>query len=400
MRVLFTTIPGCGHLFPMVPLAWALRCAGHQVLVAGPRAIAKTVRAAGLEHAHVGNTTRLDLLPEQLGPATRDFTAEPWVELAEHTVAESIDLVGQWRPEVVVSGYAEYAGPIAAALSGIPSVSHHWGLHMSDELTAAVLNERTLMRLHALQERFGLLPEETTPAATIDLCPASLTCFDSTGWLTMRHIPYGGAGIPSPWLWAHRTRPRVCVSLGSVPIRAGVDGLRLVASGLSGFDGEVVLTGIGSRSSALTDLPDNVRTAGWLPHDQVFPTCDLVIHHGGSGTAMNSLLFGLPQLVLPQMWDQFENAERLVASGAARSIGFDDRASGLVCHEVERLLTEPSHREHARRLRTEMEAMPAPGKIVAALEELATTRRRDSRLPSATHAASPLALVPAHQTAL
>lgn len=387
MRVLVTTTPGCGHLFPMVPLAWALRCAGHQVVVAGPRPIAKTVRAAGLEHVPVGgNATPLDLWPDEDGPAgDRRFTAEPWVRLAEQTVAETIDLVGKWRPNLIVSEYAEYAGPIAAALFGIPTVSHHWGLHLSDELDAQLFDESTLHRLHALQEQFGLLPEETTPAAVLDLCPPSLVCFDDTAWLAMRHIPYGGAGIPSPWLWGHRTRPRVCVSMGSVPIEAGLDGLRTVATGLSHFDGEVVLTGVGSRSSALTDLPDNVRTAGWLPHDQVLATCDLVIHHGGSGTAMNSLLFGLPQLVLPQMCDQFENAERLVHSGVARSIDLHDRDGDRVRDAVEALLTEPAHREHARRIRSEIETMPAPGQVVTRLEaqvEATPSRTRGHTAPA------------------
>lgn len=36
MRVLVTSCPNYGHLFPMVPLAWALRNAGHDVLAAVP----------------------------------------------------------------------------------------------------------------------------------------------------------------------------------------------------------------------------------------------------------------------------------------------------------------------------------------------------------------------------
>lgn len=378
MRVLFTTTPGCGHLFPLVPLAWAFRCAGHQVLVAGPRPIAKAVRAAGLEHVPVGgNVSPLQLWPDPTGPAgERDFTAEPWVALAEHTVAETIDLTGQWRPHLVVSDYVEYSGPIAAALSGIPVVSHHWGLHLSDALSSVVFDEATTSRLAALQEQYGLLPAETAPSATVDMCPPSLACFDSTGWLPMRYIPYGGVGLPSPWLWAHRTHPRVCVSMGSVELDAGVDGLRTVVEGLAEFDGEVVLTGVGSRSSALTDLPPNVRAAGWLPHDQIFPTCDVVIHHGGSGTAMTALRYGLPQLVLPQMCDQFENAARLTGTGAARDIGFDERAGHRVRESVEQLLTEPSYREHAHRVRSEIEAMPLPSGIVTALEAVAETPPR------------------------
>ena len=34
MRILFTTAPLSGHYFPLVPLAWACRSIGHEVLVA------------------------------------------------------------------------------------------------------------------------------------------------------------------------------------------------------------------------------------------------------------------------------------------------------------------------------------------------------------------------------
>ena len=34
MRVLFTASPALGHMFPMIPLAWAYRAQGHDVLVA------------------------------------------------------------------------------------------------------------------------------------------------------------------------------------------------------------------------------------------------------------------------------------------------------------------------------------------------------------------------------
>ncbi len=34
MRVLFVSLPGVAHVFPAVPLAWALRVAGHDVIMA------------------------------------------------------------------------------------------------------------------------------------------------------------------------------------------------------------------------------------------------------------------------------------------------------------------------------------------------------------------------------
>ncbi|GAA2788859.1 DUF1205 domain-containing protein [Saccharopolyspora taberi] len=367
----------------MVPLAWALRCAGHQVLVAAPKPIARYVRAAGLEHVPVGGEANpLDLWQQESGPAgDHAFSGEPWAALAERTVEETVDLVRRWDPQLVISEHSEFSGPIAAALHGVPSVSHHWGLHLSDPLAERLFSGDTGERLRLLRERFGLIEEDVAADITIDLCPASLVCFDNTGWLPMRHIPYGGTGIPQSWLWEPRTRPRVCVSMGTVPIAAGVDGLREVVRGVAGLDVEVVLTGAGSRNATLTDLPGNVRAAGWLPHDQVFPTCDAVIHHGGSGTAMNSLLTGLPQLVLPQMCDQFENAERLVAAGAARTVAFADRSPDAIAQELRLLLADPTHRQCALRIRSEIESMPAPGEVVLALEACAE---------------SPLALAPVH----
>jgi len=36
MKILATSCPNQGHLFPMLPTLWALRNAGHEVLVAVP----------------------------------------------------------------------------------------------------------------------------------------------------------------------------------------------------------------------------------------------------------------------------------------------------------------------------------------------------------------------------
>ncbi|QUH04272.1 DUF1205 domain-containing protein [Saccharopolyspora erythraea] len=363
MRVLFTTTPGRGHFFPMVPLAWALRCAGHQVLVAAPPQIAESVRAAGLEHVPVGGGA-----PD--AGRYREFTAEPWAVLAEHAVDETADLVARWFPDLVVCDYAELAGPVAAAVHEVPAVSHHWGLHLSDESVRRLFSGAAAIRLRRLHARFGLSDKDAAPELVVDLCPPSLARFDRRGWLPMRHIPYGGAGIPPPWLWEPRDRPRICVSMGGVPAEVVHETMR----GLACAEAEIVLTG----SDVPADLP-GVRAVGWLPHDQLLPTCDAVVHHGGSGTAMNSLLCGLPQLVLPHAGEQFENAERLVAAGVARQVGRGERDARTLGAALEQLLEDPSYRDRALRVRSEIESMPAPGEVVLALE---------------AHAESPPALTP------
>lgn len=44
---------------------------------------------------------------------------------------------------------------------------------------------------------------------------------------------------------------------------------------------------------------DNVDVRGWLPHDAVLPSVDLVIGHGGHSTTMKALAHGVPLLVIP-----------------------------------------------------------------------------------------------------
>ena len=65
MRFLLTTVPGAGHLFPLVPLAWSLRSLGHEILLAtagagtvfGPGAGLTTVDVApGLEVEAIAST--------------------------------------------------------------------------------------------------------------------------------------------------------------------------------------------------------------------------------------------------------------------------------------------------------------------------------------------------------
>jgi UDP:flavonoid glycosyltransferase YjiC (YdhE family) len=48
MRILFSTFPGLGHFFPLVPLAWAARTAGHEVLVATTSRALEACGQAGL----------------------------------------------------------------------------------------------------------------------------------------------------------------------------------------------------------------------------------------------------------------------------------------------------------------------------------------------------------------
>lgn len=64
-----------------------------------------------------------------------------------------------------------------------------------------------------------------------------------------------------------------------------------------------------------SNLPPNIATAQYLPFSKLFPKARAVVHHGGVGTTSQCFAAGVPQLVLPMAFDQFDNAQRVAKLG-------------------------------------------------------------------------------------
>lgn len=67
-------------------------------------------------------------------------------------------------------------------------------------------------------------------------------------------------------------------------------------------------------------LPAGVMHATYAPFSLLLPRARAVVHHGGVGTLAQAMRARLPQLVVPQAYDQFDNASRLVALGVAHAL--------------------------------------------------------------------------------
>ncbi|WP_409462979.1 nucleotide disphospho-sugar-binding domain-containing protein [Amycolatopsis sp. GA6-003] len=157
MRVLLAAPSSTARLHALVPLAWALRTAGHDVKIAGRSGFVKNVLRTGCVAVELEDGD---------------------VELTESTAL--IEFARLWRPAVVVSN----------ARAGI---------------TAARAVEAKAVRV------LGPLDKPDTAADhTLDVVPPSLR--DSPGQ-PLRHIPYfGPAEVPS-WLRRKACRPRILLSL-------------------------------------------------------------------------------------------------------------------------------------------------------------------------------------------
>jgi UDP:flavonoid glycosyltransferase YjiC (YdhE family) len=388
MRVLIMTTPVPTHFQPLIPFGWALRAAGHEVLVAGQPDVLATARSAGLSAASVGAEFFVDdLLFEGLPAGVRPLSVRPrpprdqlgfygrlWLTHAKYLLPEYLGLARDFAPDLIVADPLEYASLIIGAVLDVPVVHHRWGADEISEPARAAVRPG----LAGTCRRLGVdaLPD---PWLLVDPCPPSLQVPGAEAATAIRYIPYNGRATLPQWRqdevvaggWNRRVPRRVAVSMGG---SLAVNGVPFVSSVLRAFDempGVTVLACVDRRYRAeLGEVPENVRVIDPTPLDLFLASCDAIVHQGGAGTTMTAVWHGLPQLVLPQLAYHFGHGDRIAARGAG--IAFDTAAEqddpALLRESLGALLFERRFREAAASLRDEMHATPAPDAVIADIE--------------------------------
>ncbi|MFG2382873.1 nucleotide disphospho-sugar-binding domain-containing protein [Streptomyces avermitilis] len=393
MRVLFVVTPIPGHLSPLTPLAWALRGAGHEVLVAGQPDVMATAAKAGLTAVSVGDPFGMEalmrgFLPIGLRPIqcwedpsdeerSADF-ARAWAAHNELVLPGYLEVARAFDPQLIVSDVLEYSSLIVGRALDVPVVQHRWGV---DPLSGPT---RIQARLHhrALVERLKL-PGLPDPVMLLDPCPPSLQVPRAEPGTPIRHVhAHGNAPVPA-WIQADRAaraartaqeRRRVVVSMGRSTL--ALNGSYLLRGILRAFeelpDVEAFVTVGGAFREEVETVPDNVRLIDPTPLHLLLDTSDAVLHHGGAGTTMSASWCGLPQLVLPQLADQFAHARQVAATGAGLALHTAEQQDDpeQITTALAELLADPGYAKAAGELRREMELMPAPSQVVSGLERL------------------------------
>jgi UDP:flavonoid glycosyltransferase YjiC (YdhE family) len=381
MRALLTCRPLTGHYRPMLPLARALVAAGHEVAFVSGEPIATEAAADGFTSFRAGLAVdarellrqkfpEVDSLPpEQVRPFM--FT-ELFVNIELGPRADDLrEIAGTWKPDVIVHEVAEFAGPLVATALGIPYADHAFGPAVQlDVIRAAGEAAAPDWRTHGLEpDALGGFYRHLY----IDICPPSLQTAEAVpaDVQELRAFEPIPSSEPSPaWLDALPELETVYVTLGTMYNKQpGV--FRTVLEGLRGTELNVVVTvGRQNDPAALGPQPANVEIHRFVPQELVLPECTLAVIHGGAGSTMGALAFGLPLLLIPQGADQFFNTERVVAAGAGIGLLPEQFSADSVRQAVRKLLDDEAYRDAAQGIAREIEAMPDPAHAVVALERL------------------------------
>ncbi|XTZ14098.1 glycosyltransferase [Micromonospora echinospora] len=402
MRVLLSTIGSRGEAQPMVALALRLIGSGQQAVMCGPPDFREWAQRLGVDYVPVG--------PELRGTASRKAggvaTPEQRRRLIEATVADqfaAVDAAAEGCDVVVAGGALAIAARSVAERRGIgyvytafapvtlPSPRHAPPVHAgpghgpaegaadASALWAEDARSWHLLwgpALNARREALGLPPvadvrshlftgapwlaADPTLAPWPD--PAQPDVVQTGAWILPDDRP-----LPSEVeAFLDAGEPPVYVGFGS--IRAP-EGVAAAAIGAARALGRRVVLGRGWAGLAPVDDAPDCLTVGEVNQQALFTRVAAVVHHGGAGTTTTAARAGVPQVVVPQVYDQFYFAGRVerLGIGVAHPSGGPTVAS--LTTALDRVL-RPAPAEAARVLAG---GIRTDGTATAARRLLATT---------------------------
>ncbi len=271
--------------------------------------IAPTFKALIAGAAYVDD--RLDEIIEELEPdvivednvvgfPALPASGRPWVRIVSCNPAELKDEhvppVFSGYPTGERAGWAEYWEEYRRAIA--PLHAEHDALH----------RERGLAGLPEL-ELIG-----TSPWLNMYLYPRELD-YPRAAPLAGRWLAIESC-VRTPetsWNPGEDGRPLVYLSLGSLG-SADVELMQRLIDALADAGDLRVIVSLGPQHDLLR-LPPHMEGAEYLPQTAILPHAALAITHGGNNTVTECTHFGVPMVVLPLFWDQYDNAQRVAEVG-------------------------------------------------------------------------------------
>jgi len=401
-KILLTTVGTLGDLHPFIAIGLALKRRGHQPVLAVPEDHVAKATAAGLDAVAV--LPGFDAIRERMGLREDDAVKRamadqvylleqlllPWLDSSTAALDDVIADV-----DLLVGSLFVFGAPIIAEKRQVPLVSvilqpmailsvhtppktsDFWMLiqapsgpigvrwnRLAYGLIRSVLRHRYGRKINQVRARHGLGP--TCDPSMFDVSretALTLCCYSPVFGPPQKDAPANteivgfpvydghnaGSDLPDPELESFLAEgpPPLVFTLGSFAVYAPGD-----------FYEEATATArmLGARAILLTGEKTRLTSGGdilvraYAPHSLLFPRAAVVIHHGGIGTTGQALRAGKPQLVVPHMGDQADNAHRIRKMGVGlvlKARRFDARRAAPM---IASLIDAPAYRAEAERI--------------------------------------------------
>ena len=117
-------------------------------------------------------------------------------------------------------------------------------------------------------------------------------------------------------------------------------------------------------------LPDTISAFPFLPLGKILPSCRAIIHHGGIGTLGQALKAGIPQLIRPMAYDQFDNAYRITTRKLGNYILARQYTADGLYQKLRTLLDDTAIGANCRKVAENINSDKALEALIRRIEEL------------------------------
>jgi MGT family glycosyltransferase len=279
------------------------------------------------------------------------------IPLNRHCYNGIVALLETYQPDMVIGDHQLFAAAVAAKKLNLPystSVTAPAAVKMMDELPK--VHEWQVNKIIELQKELGVT--ENRSLASSDLL---------TLVLTSKYF-FGEMDLPSNYQFTGPvlTERRISCEFDWDRLKSSTKKKILVSIGttfdhdhkkaffqkvIDAFKDEELTVVVVSDPQLFDSWPENFMVYQQVPQLDLLPHLDGVVCHGGHNTVSETLLNGLPLVVIPIAYDQSHVAGRVVRTGAGERLNFNRFKANHLNEAVQQILNNPSYREAAQIIR-------------------------------------------------
>ena len=359
MKILFTVIAAAGHLNPTLPIAQELQRRGHEVVYATGSDMVTTLQNLGfnaiaLLPGEADNPEQMNKPIEQhhgrRNPYSLYIEFRYLFSVIYRARVELEKYIANWRPHIVITDFSTPVGASLATVHGIPWITTTTvpACIRTFDGTPAFLGGWGMSRhfWHRWRNRLGIYACEIFRGGVDRLFSTQLRQLG-----LKLNLPSRGDGLYSPFailglsIWEFEyarswpqhfhmlgpldyqhqnlelsedccafldtTIPKIFVTLGTHLHNVKHKFIPHMIHHFATLPFRFVVSLGGYKPDELLSLPHNIKVVNYIDYDKILERVDIVIHHGGMGITYHAIHKSCPAIVVPQGYDQFDNAQRI-----------------------------------------------------------------------------------------
>jgi len=415
VKAVLAPVGSRGDVQPMVALGQRMRGAGHDVTLVVAENFRALVEGAGLPYLYGGRDVEsvvrergeqvknpLTLLTIARGLVDQQFAAlDDACEGADLLVGSLLLTAGPSVAEhhgipICMASYfpagiptRELPSPLVGRASG-----PEWLNRASWAAQAFVVNAALRGPINQHRVRRGLAPIVELQAHALDQCVGLLATDAEVGpapsdWGGRVHVTgFWFLDTPDPLpadveAFLDAGEPPVYIGFGSMPNDDPVARSEIIAEACTAVGCRAIVSaGWGGLGRGIAG--SRIKTIGAINHRLLFERVAVIVHHGGAGTIAAAARAGVPQVIVPHLFDQFYWASRVETLGLGPpALASQFRGSALVS-ALRVALEDKAMRARAERMGRRISAYSGADRAVAVLERVVAgtvtaTAHRDER---------------------